>query len=225
MKLLTQFLDLLFPPRCAFCGSILRAEDSCVCVSCCSSLPFSGKNSKSADDFGRFDLCVSPFYYEGSVREAILRFKFKNRRAYAACFGKLLARCVLDELQGGFDIITWVPVSPERKRQRGYDQAKLLCEAAARELGGAALPVLKKTRDAPPQPSLHSVEARRKNAEGAFAAASSGSLKGKRVLLIDDILTTGATLSAAATALKASGVREVVCATLAKTQPERKKSI
>ncbi len=220
MWFFSGLIDILFPPRCAFCGKVLHAGDNGACGRCISSLPWTGRGQRSGDLFAGFDFCVSPLYYEGAVRDAILGFKFKNKRGYATCFGKLLAACISKELSGQYDVITWVPVSAERKKQRGYDQSMLICMAAALDLGDVALSVIEKTKEAPPQSSLKSAEERRGNIEGAYTVTEPELVTGRRVLLIDDILTTGATLSEAAKVLKNAGAKRVICVTLAKTRLE-----
>jgi predicted amidophosphoribosyltransferase len=98
-------------------------------------------------------------------------------------------------LAGSFDIITWVPLSPRRHRKRGYSQARLLAEAAAAELGvGDCEELLKKRRNTPAQSAIKGRAERRANVSGAFEALRRGGLAGKRILLIDDVVTSGATL-------------------------------
>ena len=91
--------------------------------------------AKQAEQTGEFfSLCAAPLRYQDKVRDSIRRYKFKGRRGYHKVYGKLVAQCVHDHLEGRYDLITWVPLSPQRKRERGYDQAFLLASAAALEL-------------------------------------------------------------------------------------------
>lgn len=165
-----------------------------------------------------FDLCVSPLYYEDRVRAAILRFKFQDATAYAELFGRLIADCVAEHLVGRYDLITWVPLSRNRLKKRGYDQAMLLAMAAALQLDDVAVELLKKPEEVPAQSGVGSAEKRRANISGAFCVADEELVSGRRILLIDDIVTTGATLSECAKTLKAAGAAEVVCCTLARTR-------
>ena len=111
--------------------------------------------------------------------------------------------------------MTYVPVSKKRRRERGYDQSYLFAREACRCWNTAPETLLCKTRDNAAQSSLSSREERQKNVVGAYAAANKDKIKGRRILLIDDILTTGATLRETAKVLREAGAEAVVCATLA----------
>ena len=135
-------LDLLFPPRCAFCRALLRRGESGLCQRCQRELPWiSGPAAEQKPEF--VSLCASPLWYEGAVRASFHRFKFKGRSGYAQVYGRLTAQCVRDHLSGRYDLITWVPLSPERLKKRGYDQAMLLACATALELGDVAVETLR----------------------------------------------------------------------------------
>jgi ComF family protein len=153
--------------------------------------------------------------YEGQVREALLRFKFQDQPGYATELGRLLAKTIRRELGGQYDLISWVPVSPKRLKKRGYDQAMLLGMAVALELGDVAVETLKKSRENPAQSSLESAKARQGNVLGVYTVKDPELVQGKRILLIDDIITTGATLDEASRTLLRAGAEEVVCAALA----------
>lgn len=155
----------------------------------------------------------------GPVREAVHRYKFSGSRSYARPFGQLMAQCVRDQLDGRFDCVTWAPLSARRLRQRGYDQARLLAEEAARVLEVPALPLLSKTRDTPPQSGLEEAGQRRANVLGVYRAPDAAA--GLRVLLADDVVTTGSTLSECARTLLTAGAAEVVCVTLAQARKDR----
>ena len=223
-------LDLLFPPRCAFCRALLRRGESGLCQRCQRELPWiSGPAAEQKPEF--VSLCASPLWYEGAVRASFHRFKFKGRSGYAQVYGRLTAQCVRDHLSGRYDLITWVPLSPERLKKRGYDQAMLLACATALELGDVAVETLRKVRDAEAQSGLAGgAGARRANVLGAYQAADpelvAGRLvEGKRVLLIDDVITTGATISECARTLRTAGAADVLCATLARTPgPQKERS-
>ena len=127
-------------------------------------------------------------------------------------------RYVHDHLDGRWDLITWVPLADQRRRERGYDQAFLLASAAALELGEVAVETLRKGRNTEAQSGLDDDAARRANVLGAYTAVDAELVEGKRVLLIDDVITTGATISECARILRTVGAREVVCATLARAR-------
>ena len=168
MKLLDDLLDLLFPPKCPFCQSILETPADPVCPACQKSLPWLvGRAGERKVDFTRG--CCSPLAYGGAVREAVHRYKFSGVRAYARPFGLLMAQCVQDRPEMAADLVTWAPLSRKRRRERGYDQGELLARAMAKRLGLPAVPTLVKARHTQPQSGLDSAEARRANALGAYA--------------------------------------------------------
>ena len=155
------------------------------------------------------------YYYEGTVRESLLRYKFGGRQHYAAAYGRLLAARISEELHGEFDLLTYVPVSTRRRLRRGYDQVLLLAKAVGRELGIVPVPVLQKVRHNAAQSSLQGPEQRHANVLGAYRVSKPERLVGRRVLLLDDIITTGATLSECARVLRTAGASQVVCAAVA----------
>lgn len=215
--LLDHLLDLLFPPRCVFCGKILAAGERDICTGCQGTLPWLTEGA--AEQSGEFfSLCASPLRYQETVRSSLHRYKFKGRRGYAKAYGRLVAQCVRDHLAGRYDLITWVPLSGRRLKERGYDQAMLLAMAAALELDGVAVETLRKSRNTDAQSGLTGDEARRANVLGAYEAVDPELIRDKRVLLIDDIITTGSTISECARTLRTVGAADVVCAALARAR-------
>ena len=211
MSLKEKLLDLFFPPRCAFCR---RTGVHGVCADCERTLPYAKVQLCEGAGFGR---CASPLLYEDAVRESLLRFKFHGAQSAAEGYGELLARCAAEELGGQFDTVTWVPVSKKREHERGYDQARLLAKATAKELGLPLTQTLHKQRNTQPQSGTGDAAKRRANITGAYRMKRSADVTGKRVLLIDDIVTTGATLSECARVLGKAGAEQVVCATVARS--------
>jgi ComF family protein len=214
MSFIAAILDLLFPPKCVFCGRILLDRGDHWCDRCVESLPFTLNGGRQDGDY--YDFCVSPLYYKGLVRKSILRFKFRGASGYASAYGRILADCIREHPDIGYDIISWVPLSGKRKRSRGYDQAMLLALAAALELDDVAVETLIKPRDVRAQSELGDRAERSANISGAYEAADPELIEGKCVLLIDDIITTGSTLSECAGVLLSVGAKRVVCAALAR---------
>lgn len=210
-------LDLLFPPKCACCGRILDCPGDNPCPACRRALPF--REDDQVLRTGPYGTCAVPFRYEGPIRDAVHALKFGGRRSAARALAPFVVQAAAEHLSGQFDTVTFVPVSPRRLRQRGYDQARLLAEAMAGEWETAAVPTLRKVRHTRAQSSLEDAAQRRKNVSGAYAALSRETVEGRRLLLVDDVLTTGSTMAAAAGALLAAGAASVVCAALA--APER----
>lgn len=215
MKTWDALLDLLFPPKCPFCQKVQDAPG--MCPACEKSLPWTDEAHGLRELSGGL-LCAAPLWYEGSVREAVRRFKFRNGLSAAGPLGELIARAAAERFSGGFDTVTWVPVSAKRLRKRGYDQSLLLAESACKLWGAAPERLLRKVRDNPAQSSLDSAGDRWRNTQGVYQAE--GDPAGKRVLLIDDVCSTGSTLVSAGAALLAAGAAEVVCAAGAFPRPE-----
>ena len=165
--------------------------------------------------------CAAPLWYQGLAREGLHRFKFRGMSSAAAPLGELIAGCAAEHFSGAFDTVTWVPVSPRRLRQRGYDQARLLAESACRLWETKPLPLLRKTVHNPAQSGLKEAAARRANVLGVYEAVDPERISGHRILLVDDICTTGATLAECARVLREAGAADVVCAAAALTPLER----
>lgn len=211
-------LDLIFPPRCPFCRKILKEYEHAICRSCEKSLPWTERGAQ-AQHFRPLDICVSSLYYEDAVRESLLRFKFSGLYSYAAHYAPLLKR-TLDEQALVFDLITWVPVSTRRRKKRGYDQAELLSKELSRLYGKACKPLLLKSADNAAQSSIHSPAERRKNVSGVYRPLSLDETRGRQVLLVDDIVTTGSTLCECARVLKIAGAKSVSAVTVARSRKD-----
>ena len=218
MKLLDRILDLLFPPKCPFCGRVM--ETAGICPDCEKKLPWTDEAQGIREGPGGLR-CAAPLWYEDLAREGLLRFKFQGASGAAGPLGALIARCAAERFSGEFDTVTWVPVSRKRLRKRGYDQARLLAEAACRLWDTKPVRLLEKTVDNPAQSGLTEAAARRANVLGVYAPCPGAEIRGKRILLIDDICTTGATLTECIRVLKDAGAAEVVCAAAALTWPRK----
>jgi len=212
-------LDFLFPQWCVGCGK----EGEFICYSCRQSLPRimpplcpkCGKPQPSGilcpncvNWQAEIDGIRSPFQFDGVMRQAIHQLKYRNLRTLAEPLAKLLSDYLTTNPIPG-EFLVPVPLHQKRLRERGYNQSSLL----AKELGKLInLPVvddcLTRQQHAPPQTRTSTVEERRENVAGAFVCRDHR-LQGKQVLLIDDVSTSGATLDACATALKAAGATSV----------------
>jgi competence protein ComFC len=177
-----------------------------------------------------FDGARSFGLYTGTLRQVVLRLKFSGDARLGKRMGELLAPA-WNALPRGDDcdlpVIVPVPLHPSRRRERGFNQSELLAEGLVRELGklpGVTLPPvarssLRRQRATPPQTGL-SVAARRENLRGAFAVERPEDVRGRAIVLVDDVMTTGATLSACARALKRAGAARVLGLTLARATPQ-----
>ena len=213
----TWLLDLLFPPRCVFCQTLLKQGETGFCSRCQTELPWiTGQAAEQKPEF--ISLCASPLWFQGEVRESIHRYKFSDRSCYAATYARLMAQCVSDHLADRFDLISWVPLSAKSLKKRGYDQAELLAKGIAQELGEGALCTLRKVRNTRVQSGLTEDAERRANVLGAYEITEIAQIEGKRILLVDDVITTGSTLSECARMLRTYGAADVVCVTLARAR-------
>ncbi len=149
--------------------------------------------------------CRALYRYRGTVRRALLAMKFAGQCGRAEGFGQMLGEMVRGET---YDVITYVPMDKRRKRLRGYNQAELLAKHCGKVCGIPVRPVLYKTRYTGVQHDLHGVSARAANIKDAFGAVP---LHGARVLLCDDIVTTGMTLRSCVQALQQAGASEIQC--------------
>lgn len=215
MKLFNGILNLLFPPKCPFCGTI--QDHPGICRSCEAALPWLPDAEAVREVPGGFR-CAGSLRYERAVRDVFLRLKFHGASELAEPLGGLLAQCAAEQLSGEFDTVTWVPVSRKRLRKRGYDQSELLARSACRLWDTQPTRLLRKLSNNPAQSSLNDVSARKANVTGVYEAV--GDVSGKRILLIDDICTTGSTLSEGARILMDAGAESVVCAAVALTEQE-----
>lgn len=210
--MLRKILDFLFPPKCVLCRKVLQKDETDLCRACRIHTPEFPKPKKKPAFLAKQAVL---WYYEGNVRSSILRYKFYGRRNYAPAYGRLLAMKISREFSEEFDLLTWVPVSRKRLKKRGYDQVALLAQAVGQELEIVPVPTLRKVRDNPPQSRITGFAQRKANVLGVYNVIDRSQIQGKRILLLDDILTTGATLSECARVLRTEGAEEVSCAVLA----------
>ena len=209
-------LDLLYPRACILCGTLLE-ERAYLCAHCRKEAPYF-KNSKRKLQF--LDSFTAVWYYKGYVRDSLLRFKFGGGRDLAPAYGRFLAERIRLTWPEGFDLLTWVPVSPLRRWKRGYDQCYLLAKAAGRELGMKPRRLLRKVRNNPAQSGISDPALRRGNVVGVYRILRKEEIRGKRILLLDDILTTGATAGECGRMLKTAGAAEVCCAVVAAAEKD-----
>ena len=207
----SKFLQLIFPPKCTLCRNLLKKEETDLCRNCRKDGPEFTKSKRNIPFVAHW---TGIWYYKGAVRNSVHRFKFGNARRYAGVYARLLAIKLQREELENFDIISWVPIAWPRKFFRGYDQSKLLAIAFSKEWGQKPVAVLRKIRSTPPQSGIPNAAMRRANVSGAYRALSPEQFRGKRILLLDDVVTTGATSSECARTLLTAGAKEVILATI-----------
>lgn len=221
LKRLALFgMDLLFPPRCIFCNEII-APGTKICQKCAKEiLPSGTVRCVPISVHNRKISCAFLYPYEGKVRDSILAYKFHGQKQYADFYAERLTKQVSEVFpEAGFDFVTSVPLSDERRKERGYNQSELIAKPIAAALNLPYLPCLQKIKKNQVQHLLNR-EQRMQNVRGVYGLCGD-SVKGKRILLVDDIVTTGSTLSECANALFQGGANKVACAAIARAMPEQ----
>ena len=215
-----KLFALLFPPRCVLCRCFLSKEETDFCRHCRENAPEVEKSNFRLSFVAGW---TAVWYYKDMVRGSLLRYKFSNRRYYAWAYGRILAMKLHQEHFDELDVLTFVPIAPLRRLTRGYDQVELLAKAVGAELGVESVRTLRKIRNTPPQSGIKDVSRRRANVLGAYKITDPALVRGKRILLLDDIITTGATASECARVLLTAGAKEVYCAAVAAASHDTKK--
>lgn len=212
MKTIRRLLRLLYPARCPYCGRVIEPfQEGCRdCVS---------KNSAQSEAFwinhpflgngNREILCCGPWFYMDKPKKAVLDFKFHRRREYAEPFGVSMARSVKENFpQVSPDLVCEIPLSKSRKRERGYDQSRLLAKELARNLKIPYAGLLEKSKGNHIQHELP-LTRRWENVKGVYRLKKNAQVKGKTILLCDDIVTSGATMWEASGELLKHGAEAV----------------
>lgn len=212
-------LNFLFPPKCVLCRNILAKNDTDYCNHCRIHAP---EFSKTKSPISFLAGWTTVWYYTNDVRKSILRYKFNNKRHYAAAYGRSLGMKIIEDLPNDIDFITWVPVSKLRRFKRGYDQVELLAKAVSGEISMPLYATLKKVRNARPQSTLATEAERKANIMGAYKVTDASIVKDKNILLLDDVLTTGATATECAKTLLFSGAKSIYFASVAAAAHNKK---
>ncbi len=229
-------LDLLYPRVCAGCGGPVGGDDSHVCWDCLSAIQYVTDPycSLCGDPvFGRVDeafVCytcssLTPHFesarsaarYQGPLQEMLRCFKYRKGMWASADIARLLLACIHNHYDPvAIDSVAFVPLYPSRQRKRGYNQAEVLATVVARSLGKPLLRrCLARVRPTPSQTGL-TAKARASNVEHAFKVRRRRLVESRSVLLIDDVMTTGATVNECARVLKEAGASQVRVATVAR---------
>lgn len=233
---LDALLDVIFPPLCHVCRCHIPDPDSLhICPSCLAGMPaiahplctvcgepFAGRGGDHPcgaclSRLPGFDMARAAMPYEGSARDLIHSFKYRHKSHLKHALSQMMARRLAGEfLPGAPDIVVAVPLHPRRLRQRGFNQSMLLADGVSRVWG---VPLerraLCRIRWTEPQADL-TAEERHANVRGAFDCRLPDRVAGRRVLLVDDVLTTGSTVDECARVLKGYGARAVLVAAAAR---------
>ena len=226
MKLKRIISWIFFPERCSICGEIkpflksycpgcgidTKAISKTACLKC-------GHEKCMCSDKAYIDLphFSAVYYYEGQVKRSLLKFKFYSEASYADIFGKAMAERVRELYADvSFDGICFVPMTKDAEFHRGYNQSELLASRIAQELNITLVPCLEKTKSSLKQKDLSAKE-RSENVKNTFTVTSEYDIKGKTLILCDDIKTTGSTLRECSDTLLKAGAKDVYCLCLALT--------
>jgi len=228
--------NLFFSPRCMICGDYLTPDSTLLLCSFCFThlplippehCPVCGRMTPSGGatcfqcqtQKPKFRQHRSVVFYTSEIRYVLLKYKFYRKRHYAATIGTLMSSYVTEN----YDFITAVPVSEKKKRNRGYNQSRLLAEQIEQIRQIPYKETLQKTKHTPPQSKL-GYKQRLTNIKNCFSVINPDEIRQKRILLIDDIYTTGSTIGECSKVLKKAGAAYVDVLTFAMTD-KRIKSI
>ena len=213
-KLRKFITSLFYPSRCPYCGTFLKSGKT-LCGSCEKEI----KSEPIVRELELFDditlRAVSAFSYDGKVKDAICDFKFKNKLDYVEHFSRSIVN-VLEKvnIDKNFDYICCVPMSKDHEKERGYNQAKVLAKSVSNILKIPFKDVLVKVKKTKTQHTLARDE-RLINVKGAYIALNKEYVQKKKILLCDDILTTGSTVKECALALYNAGASDVLAICIA----------
>lgn len=231
MEIFNRLISIIYPNKCIFCKQILYdeiIENDFVCKNCGRVLPTIPSDIREIcirnEETGKhitgysFDKCISYFYYQDIIKRVITDFKFNGKRSYARPLATYMSE-MIQELSNEIhlDIITYVPMHKLSKRKRGYDQAQLLATELSKLIN---IPVrddilFKKSRNK----NQHTLKLsfRSENVKGVYSIGSKDFILGKNILLVDDIVTSGYTISECSKIMKENGAGKIYCVSLAAT--------
>ncbi|HNR66696.1 MAG TPA: ComF family protein [bacterium] len=212
-------LDFIYPPLCLLCERNLQPDEHLVCRNCWQSLPNLQPYEISATELNPafcFDFSFAPFAYLDSMQTLIHALKYRGFRRLIAPLAEAVAASASAVLhRWGAEALVAVPLHSARLRERGYNQAELLADRLGNSLGLPSYSVLRRSRYTPPQAQRSGSE-RRQNVENAFAVPDPAAIIGKKLVVVDDILTTGYTIDGCARALLEAGSARVAALTIAR---------
>ncbi len=218
--------DFLFPPLCLACRDRLSSADRYLCAHCSQSLLRVGESDVTMavlkDRFACSDVISSflPLFYfeeDGVLQHVIHALKYEEMTALGVMFGETIGAALLEHPDyADVDLIVPVPLHAQKERERGYNQSACICTGIARVMNlPLAEHIVRRPKNTRSQTKL-SASARLENVKDAFEAdaASAGTIRDKKILLVDDVITTGATIQSCAQVLRSAGATEIVCASI-----------
>lgn len=227
---LEKISNIFFTKRCEFCGEVIEF-DKTVCGDClflpvnkppyCIYCGLSKDKCNCDKHKNEYKQVIAPYLYQDSVKRAVLNFKSAYMPFLSKRFGADIAKCITENYFMEFDMVTYTPLSKKSLRKRDYNQAYLLAREVSKRLDIPLVDLLIKVRKTDEQKTL-SAQKRKTNVYGAFDLKDKDIVLGKRILLIDDVKTTGSTLNECAKMLNIYGAESVWAATLAVAVPKEK---
>ena len=206
-----MLLELIFPPKCPYCRKGIR-YDMTECLACRAGYPLDPRIEITP----KGDICIAPFTYENQFARALKDYKFSGRtfnsKSFAAAIVSAIRKTYHKDMD--FDIVTCVPMTKSRLRKRGFNQAAIIGKRVALLSDKPYSELLIRTVDSEHQHYLGREE-RIKHNKKYYSCISPENVKGKKILLIDDIMTSGATLSSCSEVLRDNGADRVLCAVTA----------
>ena len=209
--MLDMILSFIFPNKCPVCGIII-SYNSLICKPCMSKIKNLNLKRELFKIKNESVYCVAPFKYDGLIRQAILRFKFKGKISNSAFFAYMMSQTI-KKYYSDIDLTTFVPISSTRKMKRKFDQSEILSEKISKIINVPWINTLEKTVDNAEQHNLERSD-RAKNILNVYKVVNKENIKGKNILLIDDVCTTGSTLKECAKMLFENGAKTVRCAAI-----------
>lgn len=215
MKILTCALDLIFPPICGFCGKV---DTKSICKQCEKVVASNALNV--IENYNDMFFCkhLYIFKYEGIIREKIIDYKFRNKAYLYRTFAETIMQNKENiEFIKQYDFLLPVPIHQKRKKERGYNQSELIARVLADEIKTVKLnlDILKKEKNIVAQSTLNKKQ-RSENIKGVYKVINKQKVENKKILLLDDIYTTGSTVNECSIVLKEAGTKEVGVITIAK---------
>lgn len=241
MRIVAAALDLIFPRNCEMCSGAVDRPSGSICSECLMQLPFlpvegccrvcsrpveGFKGEFLCDecrgrDAPRFDRAVQSIRFEGEARRLVLDYKFRDKVHLAADFAEWVEAAARARLNlASVDVVVPVPLTFTGRFVRGYSQTELVARRLSRSISRRMSCALKR-KGSPERQSTLGEKERHANVVGTFAVTRPELIKGRTVLVVDDIMTTGATLSECAKVMKEAGAARVWCVTVARSARQR----
>lgn len=213
-------LSIFFPKVCGICKK--KINQKYTCEKCSNILQYTMKKELCVRNINSYvDKLISLFLYKDLIRDALLEFKFNGKAYISNTFAELMCNAIMKNSISG-DLIIPVPIHRKRYKVRGYNQSELLSKFIAKRLKiKYGKKILLKVKNNLAQSTLDMIS-RQKNVMNVYKINSKSNMKGKKIILVDDIYTTGATVNECAKILKQNGVQEVVVITVAYAYGDRK---